>query len=59
MHVFLDMSRDCRHSLRQSATRIGGLDFAIMPAYSVVQYCAGLELVSGPYNTVRDSTQAL
>ena len=53
---YADISRDRCHSLNQSATRISGPDFTIMPAYSVVQQYAGLKLVSGPHRTVRVST---
>ena len=43
--------------MSQSATRISGSHFTIMPDYSGVWQYAGLKLVSGPHNTVCVSTQ--
>ena len=51
-----DVSHDRRHGLNQSATKISGPDFTIMPAYSVVRQHAGLKLVPGPHSTVHVST---
>ena len=51
-----DLSRDCCHGLNQSAVRISGPDYTIMPTYSVVQQYVGLKLASGPHSTIRVST---